>query len=66
LVCLQPCGEWRNLVAVRRGTVKDERRRRGRGSTLGADGPVGVMRDHVDDGRRNSDDAFGRRGMNGR
>jgi hypothetical protein len=49
---------------VRRGTAKDERRRRGRGSALGADGPVGVLRDRIDDGRRNSGDAFGRRGAN--
>jgi hypothetical protein len=49
---------------VRRGTTKDERRRRGRGSALGADGPVGVLRDRVDDGWRNSGDAFGRRGEN--
>jgi hypothetical protein len=37
-----------------------------RGTTLGVDGPVGVLRDRVDDGRRNSGDAFGRRGVNGR
>jgi hypothetical protein len=30
-----------------------------RGTTLGADGPVDVLRDRVDDGRRNSGDAFG-------
>jgi hypothetical protein len=35
----------------------------GRGTTLGADGPVGVLRDRVDDGRRNTDDAFGRWGV---
>jgi hypothetical protein len=29
---------------------------------LDADGPVGVLRDRVDDGRRNSGDAFGWRG----
>jgi hypothetical protein len=33
-----------------------------RGTALGADGPVGVPRDRVDDGRRNSGDAFGWRG----
>jgi hypothetical protein len=66
LGCLQPCGAWRDLVAVRRGTTKDERRRRGRGSELSVDGPVGVLRDRVDDGRRNSGDAFGQRGVNGR
>jgi hypothetical protein len=42
--------------------ARDERRRRGRGSALGADGPVGVLRDHVDGGRRNSGDSFGWRG----
>ena len=31
---------------------------------VGADGPVVVLRDHVDDERRNSDDAFGRWGAN--
>jgi hypothetical protein len=50
---------------VRRGTTKDERRRRGRGSVLGVDGLVGVLRDRVDDGRCNSGDAFGRQGANG-
>jgi hypothetical protein len=29
---------------------------------LGTDGPVGVLRDRVDNGRRNSGDAFGWRG----
>jgi hypothetical protein len=33
-----------------------------RGTALGADGPVGVLCDRVDDGRRNSGDAFGWRG----
>jgi hypothetical protein len=33
---------------VRRCTTKDERSRRVRGSTLGADGPVGVLRGRVD------------------
>jgi hypothetical protein len=49
---------------VRRCTAKDERRWRRRGSALGADGPVGVLRGRVDGGRRNSDDAFGWRGVN--
>jgi hypothetical protein len=33
-----------------------------RGTTLSTDGPVGVLRDRVDDGQRNSGDAFGWRG----
>jgi hypothetical protein len=51
---------------VRRGTAKDERKPRGRGLALGVDGSVGVLRDRVDDRRRNSGDAFGQRGANGR
>jgi hypothetical protein len=31
---------------------------------VGADGPVGVLRDRVDDEQRNSDDAIGRWGAN--
>jgi hypothetical protein len=44
---------------VRRGTTKDERRWRRRGSALGADDPIGVLRDRVDNKRCNSGDAFG-------
>jgi hypothetical protein len=44
---------------VRRGTTKDERRRHGRGSVLGANDPVGVLCDRIDNRQRNSSDAFG-------
>jgi hypothetical protein len=30
-----------------------------RGTALGVDGPIGVLRGRVDDGRHNSGDAFG-------
>jgi hypothetical protein len=42
-----------HAMAPRHG---EARARHERGSTLGADGPVGVLRGHVDGGRRNSGD----------